>query len=381
MARIGIDARFIVQPRRGIGTYSLALMRELVAAAQDREFVLYIDRPDSEGLLPNGPHVAVRQLDMRSYPLWEQFALPAACSRDRIDLLHCLGNTAPLRGLGRCRLVLSLMDVMFLQSNELIPMPTSAYQRLGRSYRAFVSPRAARNAARVLTISEFSRRDILDCIPDLDASKVRVTWLSCSDEYVAAGHDAPDAGGDYLLCLGAEDPRKNTVRIVKAFIAMKQRGVASAAKLVICGYKGWIDSPAYREVQLAGALDSVEFHEFVTTQRLKTLYQGAVGLVYPSLYEGFGIPIVEAFRCGCPVITSKVTSMPEIGGNAALYVDPCDEHGIGHAMERLLTEPGLRASLAAKGRDRAPLFDWQTTARQTLAIYDEVLGTPQGAAQ
>lgn len=377
--RVGIDARFITRhPRRGIGNYSLHVVAALVKLYPEVQFILYIAISDREGILPCGPNVMVRQLKMPAYPLWEQVALRRAARDDKVDILHGLGNTAPMFVPKNVHSVLSLMDVMFLQTGEFVPKPTNRYQAWGRHYRRFVSPRCARAADHVITISEFSRKDILDLIPGLDPARVHVTFLSCDAvfQHLRSAEPAVRAAAvdqrPYIFTLGANDPRKNTVRLVTAYLALvKDHGIEH--DLIISGYADWEQSEAYQLVKDAGATARVKFLGFIAIEELVALYRDAALFVYPSLYEGFGIPILEAFSSGCPVIASNVTSIPEVAGDAALYVDPLSVEQIRTTMLQVLRDDALRASLVEKGYVRARHFTWEETARQTFAIYEACL--------
>ena len=374
--RIGIDARFITkQPRRGIGNYSLNLVNELVRLDPSVDFILYISHPDAEDILPKLPNVTIRRLKMPFYPLWENIALPMATWIDRIDILHCLGNTAPFFRPKKVKLVLTLMDVMFLLSGEFIPKPVTRYQKYGRLYSAVIVPPVARSADGILTSSEFSRQDILRMIPKLDATRVSVSYFSCDKIFSNFNVKTPRddlreiLDFPYILCLGADDPRKNTLRLVDAYLRMiNDFGVHS--KLVICGYKNWENSEAYQSVKNAGAFDKVIFLSYVDINDLALLYTKAMVFVYPSLYEGFGIPILEALSSGCPVIASNTTGVPEAGGNAVLYVDPLNEIQIAQTLFRVLNDVNLRNSLKELGYARASQFSWARTAQQTLSIYE-----------
>lgn len=379
--RIGIDARFITRhPRRGIGNYSLNLVSELVRLDPSVEYVLYIAEPDLERILPRLPNVTIRQLRPSFYPIWENVALPIAALRDRLDVLHCLGNTAPFLLPHRVRLVLSLMDVMFLQTGDFVPKPITTYQKLGRLYRAFSVPFVARSAKRVITISEFSRQDILHLISGLDIQRVSVTHLSCDPIFIEDSIKLPIIDNSieeilhdkFILCLGAEDPRKNTFRLIQVYLRLLKQ-TAISENLVISGYTNWEKSESYRAVKEAGAEDRVKFLSFVTINELAQLYCKATIFAYPSLYEGFGIPILEAFSSGCPVIASNVTSIPEVGGDAALYFDPLDESDILETLLRVLSDTQLRCSLKELGLARAKQFSWDDTARKTMDVYRECL--------
>ncbi|WP_062112139.1 glycosyltransferase family 4 protein [Collimonas pratensis] len=375
--RVGIDARFITRhPRRGIGNYSLNVVAELVRLSPETEFFLYISAPDHEGILPRAANVTVRQLTTPAYPFWEQLALPRAARHDHLDILHCLGNTAPVIMPRGIKLVLSLMDVMFLQTGEFVPKPTNNYQALGRIYRRAVVPRCTLSADRVITISEYSRRDILDLIPNLDPERVSVTFLSCDAIFKQAVKEQPQNSvtgrSPYILTLGANDPRKNTLRLVKAYLALWKKHEIDE-QLVISGYANWENSEAYRVVKNAGATDRVKFLSFISIEELADLYRNATFFVYPSLYEGFGIPLLEAFSAKCPVLASNTTSIPEVGGDAALYVDPLNQDSIEQAMYQLVHDDKLRQSLADRGYARALEFTWTETARKTLSIYQHCM--------
>ena len=377
--RIGIDARFAVrQPRRGIGTYSINLLNSMVALNKQIDFILYTDRDDVEGVLPPGANVTVRKLWPSSYPLWEQLALPLAAKYDRLDILHSLGNTAPLWLSVKTHLVLSLMDVMFLQSGDFIPAPTTFYQKLGRFYRSWVAPSNARRSSAVITISDFSRRDILQLIHGLDARKVASVHLACDPRYALRNQPTPTfIDRPFLLCLGAEDPRKNTLRIVQGYLNAVEK-YRIEHNLVISGYANWVGSPAHQLVQTSNAESRVRFLTFISVEDLAALYQRATAFLYISLYEGFGIPILEAFTSGCPVIASNSTSIPEVGGDAAIYVDPTNALAIEEAIARLCNDSRLQSDLRLKGYERAKHFSWEKVSRETLEIYRKVLHGSQG---
>jgi glycosyltransferase involved in cell wall biosynthesis len=315
---------------------------------------------------------------MPFYPLWENVALPIAAWKDRIDILHCLGNTAPLFVLPAIRLVITLHDVMYLQSGKCIPAPMTIYQKFGRIYRSFVVPRCSFAAAALVTISEFSKQDILCLMPGIRASKISVCYESCdgifSEKIDRLVSDSPILPSPlpFIFCLGAEDPRKNTLRLVRAYLQLlNEYGIRE--NLVISGYKNWEGSESHLAVVDAGVEDRIRFLNFVGIDELARLYRTATVFAYPSLYEGFGIPILEAFSSGCPVIASNVTSIPEVGGNAALYFDPLNESEIAQTLLQVLNDANLRNSLKELGYARASQFSWKNTAQQTLAVYKKCM--------
>lgn len=380
--KVGIDARFAVRkPRRGIGTYSVNLLNAIANLDEQIEFILYTDRDDVEGVLPVAANISVRRLWPSSYPLWEQLALPVAARLDRLDLLHTLGNTAPLLLPKRTMLVLSLMDVMFLQSGEFVPKPRTLYQKLGRIYRALVAPFNARRASSIITISDFSKQDILKLINGLSPKSVVTMHLACDHRFAVAelssymGSKRP-----FFLCLGAEDPRKNTLRIVQGYLnALKNFEIEH--DLVVGGYENWEGSPSHLLVKAASAESRVKFLSFISIEELIELYCNATCFLYISLYEGFGIPILEAFSCGCPVVASNVTSMPEVGGDAAVYVDPRSVAEIEHAIVSLSGNCTLRSDLTLRGFKQVERFNWEKVARETLSVYHRVLRPVDGGGK
>jgi len=379
--KVGIDARFITrQPRRGIGNYSLNLVNELIQIDPSVEYVLYIAHEDEESILPNLPNVKIRQLWPAIYPIWENISLPVAVKKDKIDILHCLGNTAPLLLQSSVKLVLSIMDVMFLQSGDFVPKPSTRYQAWGRIYRSIAVPLVARRSDKIVTISEFSKKDIVQLISGITSDEVEVSYLSCDPIFKShlglpvaerPVFDA-EASAPYILCLGAEDPRKNTLRFVQSYLNLLEKKQISE-NLIIGGYANWESSAAFQAVCSAGAEHKVRFLNFISIENLAQLYRNAVAFAYPSLYEGFGIPILEAFSSGCPVIASNVTSIPEVGEDAALYFDPWDVNSIEAALLQIVRDSTLRQKLIARGLQRASQFSWSETARKTLAIYNQCL--------
>jgi glycosyltransferase involved in cell wall biosynthesis len=269
---------------------------------------------------------------------------------------------------------------MFLQTGKLIPKPTSPYQKWGRLYRALWVPFVARRAKRIVTISNFSREDILRSIDDIDLKGIDVTYLSCDSLFQNALVNSGASSGVYgevlsrpfILCLGAEDPRKNTLRLVHSYLKLLQTSDISE-NLVICGYANWQVSESYLAVRAAGAESRIKFLEFISTEDLALLYRNASAFVYPSLYEGFGIPLLEAFSAGCPVAASNLTSIPEVGGEAALYFDPLSEEEITASMLQAVTDSVLRKRLVARGYARAGEFSWEATALRTLSIYRQCM--------
>jgi glycosyltransferase involved in cell wall biosynthesis len=384
--KIGIDGHFVTRlPRRGIGTYALNLIHAITAAFPNEDFYIYIRHPDFENILPNLPNVKVRLIKSFADPVWEQVLLPLAISRDQLDVFHSLGNTGPIVMPGKVRHVLSLMDVMFLQGNTLMPTPTNFYQMLGRFYRSIIAPRVAKKSAAVITISDFSKKDILTMIDAVPEEKISVVYLDC--DHAFKDHSQPvkaeseilksfGLGESFILCLGADDPRKNTLAIIQAFVELNKNHKINE-DLVIVGYKNWESSACYQEVLLANIADKVHFLPFVSTIDLFVLYRKAKFFLYPSLYEGFGIPLLEAFNVGCPVIASDTSSIPEVGGDSPLYISPERLDDLIAAMLTLLSDDRLISIMRKRGLARAKNFSWEKTAMETMCVYRQSIAIVQ----
>ena len=373
---IGIDARFAVHNRRGIGKYTLNLIQNLAEIDIKNEYILYIDIDDSNNVLPKKDNFKTKKIFPSNYFLWEQISLPIQVKRDGVDILHCTGNTAPILLDRRIRLVSSIMDVMYLKDYTELPRSASFYQRMGRLYRKAVVPRTVGRISMVLTISEFSKNDIMKHIPIFDNARVKVTYLAANeifcqiDKTVALKKVRDNFGieGRYILTLGAVDPRKNTELVIKKFIELKNESNIKE-KLLIVGIPNWKQTKFYDIVQESNFKKDVIFTDFVSEDDLMLLYNGASIFLYPSLYEGFGMPVLEAMSCGVPVITSNITSMPEIAGDAAILINPRNSKELKSSILTLLNDEKLRNELRKRGFQQAKKFSWKRMAEETLKVY------------
>ena len=364
---VGLDARFAAGRRRGIGKYSYHLIRGLTHEPGIQLF-LYIACGDLPADILSCQNVTIRRIASGFYPVWEQVLLPLAVRRDGLDIFHSLGNTGPVRGIPNCKFVLTIHDVMYLDTGVRF---TGIYQRIGNAYRRCVVPVAARSADLILTDSVYSRSDILRRI-SLDAARIRVVHLGVESHEgpfgVRRAHQEKT-----IVVLAAKDPRKNTMRALRCFAELP-RDVRVRLKLVgtMPGDMPDVDE-LVRDLHLN---HDVDYCGFVSDQELLRLYSSSTMLFYPSLSEGFGLPVLEAMSCGCPVIASDRCSIPEVAGEAALLVDPEDEPAMVSAIRQLLADESLQQTLAARGVVRASQFSWEATAGATLTAYREVLRSP-----
>lgn len=367
--RIGIDAR-LLKIRRGIGNYVRSLLREYALSDTAHTFFLYLDDRVALADVPDDPRFITRLIAQTNYAVWEQLIFPKVSRLDHLDVIHFPGNTAPWLPT-HIPSVLTLHDTIFFHQRSL----QNLYYRL-------TAPPAARHARLVITVSEFSKRDILANIPRL-TTPIRVihSGPGSAGDNIRDGRRRPAqaaaTGRPFALALGARDPRKNMDVVLRAFAILARRGTPPL-DLVIAG----LDDKTMERVELltteAGIRDWVRLLPFVDDAALSDLYADAVLFVFPSLYEGFGFPLLEAMSRGTPVVAAERTATPEIAGEAALYFDGYDDVALAERISRLMTSSDLRIKLAGQGRTRAATFSWRAAAQATLEAYQLVPHSSHG---
>ncbi len=298
---------------------------------------------------------------------WEHLALPALTRRDRLDLFHGTVNVTPL-GLP-CPSVVTIHDLAFLRFPEQVT--AKRYRYLSRTVRSSV-----KRATGVLAVSEGTKRDIVDLL-GVEPGKIVVTPLGVDERFrriddAALTHFREQAGIErpFVLFVGTLEPRKNLPRLVEAFTLIAKD---VPHDLVVIGPEGWLTSEIHESSARLLDRGRIQFRGFVPDGQLPAWYSASDLFAYPSLYEGFGLPALEAMACGAPVLTSSVSSMPEVVGDAGLTVDPLDSQAISDGMLKVLSEPGLREDLRRRGPERAKRFTWHRTAELTVAAYREAI--------
>lgn len=372
--QLGIDARYgLRRDRRGIGNYIYNLLCEFRRMRPPGfQFVLYADRTADPGVVEEfrQDSFTVRVLPGPNLVWWEQVALPLAASRDGVDLLHCTSNIAPVI-FKPCRLVTTIHDVIEFRRHEFGDTKLTFRHRISRTYRMGVLPRVAKLSDRIITVSEYSRQDIATVLR-VKKEKITVVYeapiLRPSNDPLKERDLLKNVGieGQYIFALGAVDRRKNTARLMEAYkILRTQTGIS--VPLVIAG----IERPEVFRLLVSGGIYLLNFQP---DEVVAALYRQALFFVYPSLYEGFGLPILEAMASGTPVLCSATTAVGEIAGEAALKCDPADINDIAAKMRTLLEDAILRKQLVERGYRRVKEFSWRRCAQETLQVYREVLG-------
>ncbi|MGQ9503000.1 MAG: glycosyltransferase family 4 protein [Anaerolineae bacterium] len=385
--RIGIDAsRAVRMEQTGTELYSFYLIRALLRIRQGHHIILYSPRDLPADMLPEANAVATDSLPIGSsgleakrwtvriipFPrLWTHVRLNWELRRHPPDLLFIPAHVMPIA----CPVptVVTVHDLGYLYYPE-------THRAFDRWYLHWSTHRHVRLAAYVVADSEATRED-LDRHYGADPSRIRVIYPGYDEtlrrvedpQLVTAAKARYHIQGDYLLYLGTLQPRKNLSRLIEAFARADLPWGPSEPggfQLVLAGKKGWGYNTLLRLVNHMGLQNRVIFPGYVTPEDKAALLSGAKALVFPSLYEGFGMPVLEAMVCGVPVLTSRVSSLPEVAGDAAVLVDPLDIDSIAAGLRQIVYQPELCHTLVERGYRQARKFSWQIAARQLWEVFD-----------
>lgn len=364
---VAFDATTLRGHISGVGYYTARLMESLANGAGAGVIDKIVVLSNQEVPFAAGDRVEVytrHRFAVRSF--WMQFLLPRILRELKPDLVHYTNYLAPLAA--ATPYVVSFHDMTL----SLYPECHTLKKRLLTSS---LVPFVARGARLILTPSESTRRDVVRLL-GVDAGRVRVIPYAASPIFrpVDEGPERLNAlygiRSPYFLYVGTLEPRKNLVRALRAFARVAP--ALPDQHFVLVGERGWKYRSILREAQRPEIRDRVVFPGYVPEEHLPLLYAHATALVYPSLYEGFGLPVVEAMACGTPVLTSRSSSLLEIAEGNALLVDPLDENDLASGLDALATDAGLRSELGARGKARAAAYSWERTGRETAAAYREV---------
>jgi glycosyltransferase involved in cell wall biosynthesis len=369
--RVAIDIRKLHD--FGIGTYIRNLLRHLARLDRENEYVLFCSPGDSASVRALGANFRAVPDRSTHYSLREQLSLPLAAAREKVDVYHAPHYVLPMLAPGRP--VVTIHDCIHLMFPEYLP------HRLGKVYARAMMSSVTRRAHRILTVSESSKRDILRFFR-VRPEKISVIYNAIdeqfrvppTDEAIARVRERYQLDDPFVLYVGNVKPHKNVERLIDAFALLRRRAV-ERLKLVIIGDEISKHQTLRRAVHRHKLHKHVRFLGFVPDHTLSVLYRLTGVFVFPSLYEGFGLPPLEAMACGAPVITSNVSSLPEVVGDAALLVDPYSSEAIADAIVRVLSDSTLASCLRAKGLARAKDFSWERSVARTLEIYREVVQT------
>lgn len=367
---IGIDGRPANQKNRvGIGNYCNELLRAMVPMGNGISFRIYLDQPPIEGFA-----ISPDQADIRVIPpcrLWTQRALARELKRETPGVFLSTGMQIPIGS--SCPKVATVHDLAFFAFGRHF---TWSFRLSARLQAKFL----LRRACHLFAVSESTKRDLMGIL-GLDSDTITVVHEGASPQYrepvkqedlqrVRKTYQLPER---FVLYVGTLQPRKNIVRLIQAFSELRQKHPGLPHHLVIAGGKGWLYEKTFEAAERSPARDHIQFLDFVPAEDLPALMVEADLLALVSLWEGFGLPVVEAMACGTAVVTSNCSSLPEVAGDAAILVDPQDTAAIGNALEEVLLDEGLRKTLEAKGRVQSARFTWERTAETELKLLKRIV--------
>lgn len=368
--RIAIDVRKLHD--FGIGTYIRNLLRYLASFDQSTEYALICRPQDSQAIRDMAPNFVPIADGSRPYSFAEQFTIPARLLQRHCDLFHAPHYVLP--PLVPCRSVVTIHDCIHLIFPQYLP------NRIAYAYAKASLWTAARRAERVLTVSETSKADIIRYC-GVPADRVVVTPNAIDARFLEAPpeenlrntRERYQLDGPFILYVGNIKPHKNLERLIESFHLVRREGF-DGLKLLIIG------DQISRYPRLRRAVDRHRLHKhvrflgFVPDDTLASLYRLATVFAFPSLYEGFGLPPLEAMASGTPVVAANTSSLPEVLGDAALLVDPYSPESMAEGLLQVLTDEALRARLTERGLARARTFSWEASVRRVREVYEEVGG-------
>jgi len=369
--RVGIEAQRIFRKNKhGMDYVVLQEILQLQQIDHENEYFVFV-KPGPDRCVKDSENVHIIEISTPSYPLWEQYALPRAAKKVGVDLLHCTSNTAPIH----CNipLVLTLHDIIFLEPRD--KQNKSLYQNMGWLYRRLVVPRILNKCRRIITVSNFELCNIVDKL-QIPRQRMAMIYNGYNDWFRPLEDDKevykkyiPEKG--FLFFLGNTDPKKNTERTLVAYSHYLERSNFKRPLLMADLDREYLNGIITRN-HIENIRNKIRMPGYIPNSDLPYIYNSAFAFLYTSLRESFGIPLLEAMACSTPVVTSNTSSMPEIGGEKAILVNPTNADEITDALIRLETDEAYYQQQKKWGPLRAQLFSWRKTAEQLLKLYQEV---------
>jgi glycosyltransferase involved in cell wall biosynthesis len=371
--RIGFNAQILARANAGVATYAKNIIQHLVQRESDHEFYIFGNRE----FLPPLESRRTRLLSTNAMVkgswrriLWEQFVLPIKSRRHQVEVMYYPDHTSALIE-KTCPEIITIHDLAFLAYPE-------TFATSNRLYKTLAVKRSAQQAERIIVVSQATKQECLRWL-EVPETKLRVIHNGISNGFKQIEDKAKleetqkkfGLNSNFILFVGTLEPRKNLVKLISAYADLRQQKRIEH-QLIVVGAKGWLFSEIFASVEKLSLKKQVSFLGYVTEEELVALYNLADVLVYPSLYEGFGFPPLEAMACGCPVVTSKQSSLPEIAGEAARLVDSYDIADIADGIFDVLNDASLRQRLIERGLERVKLFTWARAAQQILQVIDEL---------
>lgn len=368
--RIGIDCRTILHSKKegaGVEHYCYFLVKNLLELDQKNEYVLFFDSSFKQTKEFEKKNVKIRYFPFSQYKkflpfVYSHLLVSAFLDREKLDLFHSPTPTIPLSYSGRA--LVTVHDLAIYHNPEWFPS--------GQAFNTkIVIPQALKKAERIIAVSQTTKWDIIK-IFEIHHEKIGVIYEGVEKEEVDKEErkkirEKYNLKKNFILFIGTLEPRKNIVNLIEAFLQLiKDKELKEKIELVLVGKKGWKYKEIFEKLKEA---ENIKYLGYLSSQEKFALLKEAEIFVFPCLYEGFGLPILEAMSLGIPVITSNLSSMPEVGGKAAIYIDPKDTNEITEALRKILQDEFLRERLKEEGMIRAAKFSWKKCAQETIKFY------------
>ena len=362
---IGIDVYSALHYPRGMGMYVINLINELMKIDKENNYILYSDTDDTNNLFEKTNNFIFKRLTASNHFYYEQILLPQQCRLDKIDILFSPANTSPMFLDKKIKLILALHDVIFLKKE--VPLSRNKKQILGRIYYA-INALNTRRAEIILTPTEYSKKDIINTL-HISPNKIIVDSRghehfniekATTFKVLQQKYKIP---AEYFIHVGGDTPNKNTEKLLKLFSEHKN------IYIVIAGIKNLENSYIYNKYKL---FHNIVFVPYVSQEDLVGLYKNAMAFIFSSIYEGFGLPLLEAMKCNCPIISSNATCLPEVAGDAALYFSPNNGNELLEKIYLIKNDTPLQQKIIAKGNERLKKFSWRIVAKKLLENFNNV---------
>ena len=368
--RLGIDGYFMCGKRTGMGVVLENILENWQGKLFEETVLFVPEKLDEErfsSFRNNG--LTVCELKRKSFPFWEQFVVPKEAKKHGLDCLWFPFNTGCL--FWSKRLILTIHDTIFM--NGSIWQQPSLYKKFGQLYRKVVVPRVAKKANGIITDSKSAKNDILLFCPNVE-NKIGVIYPACKFNDLSLSEtewlslcQVHGINKSYILAYGSIEQRKNTLRVIQAFEKLCNEGVKE--DLVLFGFKEWEQSSEKSYIEKSSYKEHIHVLGYISEEEKTSLFMHADVFLFPSLAEGFGIPVLEAYYYGTPLVTSNVTSIPEIAGDAAVFVDPYNVDDIAQGVKKVLLSDS-NEELIHKGKERVSQFSWERIVAQTVDLIN-----------
>ena len=371
--RVGINASKACDVHTGVGRYTFNLRKSILKLNGKYDCLFYEPdktgnhiKVDGAGIQFDEPVASTQNNVLRI--LWEQIMLPIYSRKDRLDLFHYTDHALSLFQSTQ-PVIITVHDIAYIRFPDLL-------NKSRQIYKKYILRESIKRASIIVADSYSTKRDIIEFF-GIDEKQIKVVHLGVESRFrpisnVKEYRLKNKLPSKMILNVGTLEPRKNVITLMKAFKKLREKGFETY-KLVIAGEKGWLYEQIFKEVEQNDLKNEIIFLGVVRDEDLPMLYNCADIFVYPSLYEGFGLPPLEAMACGIPVITSNTSSLPEVVGNAGIMVGPCDDNSLCEAMYKVLKDEELRCHMSKKGLKRAKLFSWEKATKEILEVYEELL--------